>query len=142
MGFSRVAHTLNREGVPCPRQGHGWSQSGVYEIVRRRLYRGEQVYGQTKWIDRGGTKRKVRTPPEEWIVTSVPTLAIVDEALWQAAHARLGATRQQYHFTKRCKLTGRPPAMLAAAICCPVSPPTPGARGAAMSSDTRPDRAP
>jgi site-specific DNA recombinase len=108
MGFSRIAQTLNREGVPCPRQGRGWSQSGVYEIVRRRLYRGEQVYGQTKWIDHGGTKRKVRTSPEEWIVTSMPALRIVDEALWQAAHARLEATRQQYRFTKRGKLTGRP----------------------------------
>ncbi len=42
-------------------------------------------------------KRVARVnPPEEWIVTEVPELRIVDDELWQAAKARQGEISEKY----------------------------------------------
>jgi site-specific DNA recombinase len=110
-GLLRIAKKLNEEGVANPtgqfRQSAGdpasatrlaahWSATGIREILNRRLYVGEVVYGQTRWVRRGGTKRKVRVPESEWIRTTDPRLRIISDDLWQAAHARLGASRAVY----------------------------------------------
>jgi site-specific DNA recombinase len=69
----------------------------VREMVWRDFYRGRLVYGKTRWIDRGGTKVKVRVPADDWITVDAPALRIIDETTWQAAHARLARTRQTYN---------------------------------------------
>ncbi len=74
----------------------------------RELYRGRCIYGQTRWIDRGGTKVKVDVPEREWLMVEAPALRIVREELWAAAHARLERTRQTYVVGGR--LGGRPEA--------------------------------
>jgi site-specific DNA recombinase len=76
--------------------------------VMRDLYRGRLVYGRTRWERRKGTKRKVDTPPSEWITVEVPALRIVPEDLWQAAHDRLAATRAVYARLTDGRLYGRP----------------------------------
>jgi DNA invertase Pin-like site-specific DNA recombinase len=55
-GFCKVAKQLNAERVPSP-TGQGWAVSGVRALVFRPLYRGELVYGQTRWERRRGTTR-------------------------------------------------------------------------------------
>jgi site-specific DNA recombinase len=91
-GFCRIAKRLNGGGVPSPRpKRHGWAVSGVREIVLRDLYRGQVVYGKTRWKDRDRTrddqaraksaKYKVTCPSSEWITTEEPRLRIVDEPL-------------------------------------------------------------
>lgn len=95
-GFARAAQILNADGIPCPRAGRGWAMTGVRAIVFRELYRGRVIYGQTQWIDRGGTKVKQDRPESEWLVVEAPDLRVVDEELWEAAHARLERTRQTY----------------------------------------------
>jgi hypothetical protein len=122
-GLLRIAKKLNEEGVANPtgqfRQSAGdpasaaklaahWSATGIREILHRRLYLGEVVYGQTRWERRGGTKRKVRVPESEWIKTTDPSLRLVSDDLWQAAHARLSASRAVY-LTRNDGRPGRKP---------------------------------
>lgn len=110
-GLSRITRALNAEGIPSP-TGRGWGMSGIREMLRRPVYRGQLVYGCTRWQDRDGTKLKVDTPPAEWITREAPELRIVPEPLWQAAHARLAITSALY--ARQCdgRLIGRPEASL------------------------------
>jgi hypothetical protein len=107
-GFARIAQGLNADRVPSPRSGRGWAMTGVRAIVFRELYRGRIVYGQTRWVDRGGTKVKQDRPESEWVVVDAPALRIVSEEAWESAHARLERTRQTYVIGGR--LGGRPEA--------------------------------
>ena len=51
------------------RSGHhgrtGWAPTGIREMLRRETYIGRVVWGKTRWVDRGGTKVKVRRPEAE-----------------------------------------------------------------------------
>ncbi len=107
-GFARIARGLNADGVPSPGRGRGWAMTGVRAIAFREIYRGRYVYGQTRWVDRGGTKVKQDCPPAEWVTLDAPALRIVTEEAWTAAHARLERTRQTYVVGGR--LGGRPDA--------------------------------
>jgi site-specific DNA recombinase len=113
-GFTRVAKGLTAAGIPSPHPGRGWAATAVREMVFRELYRGRQVYGRTRWERRNGTKRKVQMPEAEWLVVDIPSLRIVDEALWRAAHRRLDRTRAIYLRRTNGKLWGRPDAGLEA----------------------------
>jgi len=119
-GFKRIVSALNREGVPGPR-GAKFSPTGLRKILFRDTYRGRLVYGKTK-LDgrarRGKKAKQVATPQSAWTVTEVPSLRIVPEPLWRAAHARLAKTRETYEAQRLRKsdgkLAGRPEAGLIA----------------------------
>jgi site-specific DNA recombinase len=113
-GFTRVAKGFTAEGIPSPHPGRGWAATAVREMVFRDLYRGQQVYGKTRWERRHGTKHKIQVPEAEWSIVETPTLRIVDEALWRAAHQRLDRTRAIYLRRTNGKLWGRPEAGLEA----------------------------
>jgi site-specific DNA recombinase len=106
-GYAKVAQRLNHDGVPGPRLRR-WAMTCVREMIHRDLYRGRIVYGKTQWIDRGGTEVKQRRPESEWLVLDAEPLRIVPEALWHAAHARVGRTRAAYLRTTGGRLYGRP----------------------------------
>ena len=108
-GYAKVAQGLNADAVPCPR-GRGWAMTGVREMVYRPLYRGQVVYGKTRWEYRRGRKYKVARPEGEWLTVEAPALRIVPEDLWRAAHERLDRTRQTYLRQTGGKLWGRPEA--------------------------------
>ena len=112
-GYAKVAQRLNRDAVPGPRLRR-WAMTCVREMIHRELYRGRIVYGKTQWIDRGGTKVKQRRPESEWLVLDAEPLRIVAEALWRAAHARVGRTREAYLRTTGGRVYGRPESGLAA----------------------------
>ena len=108
-GFISIAKGLTADGIAAPRGHRGWAGSGVREMVFRGLYRGAVTYGKTRWEDRNGTKVKVKVQESDWITREDPRLRIVDEALWQAAHARLDRTRAtQLRHVKKGRLLGRP----------------------------------
>ena len=100
VGYARIAKQLNAEGTraPRPQQGRpaGWSQSSVYEVVRRPLYRGEIVWNKTRKRDAEGKTAIAARPETDWLRVDQPALRIVSEELWQAAHRRLDAARAQY----------------------------------------------
>lgn len=104
-GLLRIMKALNAEGVVNPtgqsRNGSQkarkfWSTTGIREVLRRDIYRGQIVYGKTRWERRGGSKRKVRTPPSEWITVDAPKLRIVPESLWTAVQDRLASVSPVY----------------------------------------------
>jgi len=107
-GFISIAKGLTADGIPAPRAHRGWAGSGVREMVFRGLYRGHVTYGKTRREDRNGTTIKVKVPESDWITREDPALRIVDEGLWQAAHARLGRTRATYLRGPKGRLWSRP----------------------------------
>jgi site-specific DNA recombinase len=89
-GLSRIAKTLNDEGILPPRQKrHGWAPSCIREMLYRPLYRGEIVWNKTKKLHRGGTKQQRQRPESEWILLPAPELRILSQELWDKVHGRL-----------------------------------------------------
>lgn len=79
-GFIRVARGLTADGLPSPRPGQGWGASSIRAVIFPPLYRGEIVYGRTRWAHKGGTKVTVAVPEAEWIRVPAPHLPVVTEA--------------------------------------------------------------
>jgi len=65
-------------------------------MLRRDLYRGQSVYGKTRWEYRKGGKHKVAIPEKEWVRHTVPHLRIVSDDLWKRVQDRLAVTRETY----------------------------------------------
>jgi site-specific DNA recombinase len=94
--LSSIAKQFNSEGVESPqapkkRAARGWFLSAIREMLRNERYRGVSVWNRTKKERNPETGRKTsRQPPEQdWIRTDVPEWRIVDEELWNSAHARI-----------------------------------------------------
>lgn len=112
-GFTTVAKRLNAEGALSPRprpltKPHGWAPSSVRQVLLRRLYQGEQVWGRTKKRAPSGVRKLRRRPEAEWIVVKVPHLQIVTPELWKEAHARWEHERRLYIRATNGQLHGRP----------------------------------
>jgi len=116
-GLKRIAKALNADVVPNPtaqnRTGSKkaaafWSTTGVREVLHRALYRGQVVYGQTRWQDKGGARVKVDVPEAKWLRLDAPELRIFSEELWDAAHARMTATHAVYLRRNGGQLYGKP----------------------------------
>ena len=113
-GFTSIAKALNAEGAHCPRprpsltKPHGWVGSSVREIILRRRYVGEQVWGRTKSRMPSGVKKSQRRPEHEWIVVSVPQLQIISPELWKEAQGRWKSVRKLYLRATDGRLHGRP----------------------------------
>ncbi|MGC5198083.1 recombinase family protein [Aphanothece microscopica] len=97
-----IAKGLNAEGVPGPRSGQ-WTASlllGGAEretgVLRNRLYIGERIWNRQHFVKDPSTGRRVArlNPRDAWVVTAVPHLAILDEAVFEAAQRRLEAARR------------------------------------------------
>jgi site-specific DNA recombinase len=96
MGITRIAKTLNAEGVPPPRGGLGWAPSAIREILHRPLYRGEIVWNEYQKVERGGTKQRQRRTQEQLIRVDAPDLRILSEEVWQQVQKRLKAKQAIY----------------------------------------------
>ena len=96
-----LARRLNGEGIPGP-EGRLW----IDTTIRGQLDRGTgllnntQYIGQLSWnrcsyVKDPRTGRRVArvNPREQWEVTAVPGLRIIDQELWDAVKARQAAAR-------------------------------------------------
>ena len=99
-----IARRLNKDGVPGP-SGKIWTNSTLRGHAKRgtgminnELYIGRLIWNRLRYIKNPETGRRVSriNPPEDWIVTEVPELRIVDDALWQAAKVRQGELSEKY----------------------------------------------
>ena len=99
-----IARRLNAEGVPGP-SGKLWTDSTIRGHAKRgtgfinnELYIGRLVWNRLRYLKNPDTGKWVSrlNPPEEWIVTEVPELRIVDDALWQAVKARQGELTEKF----------------------------------------------
>ena len=100
-----IAKTLNTEGVSAP-GGAGWGASTIHGhrrrgtgILNNELYVGRLIWNKLRYIKDPETGKRVSrlNPESEWIVHDVPTLRIVDDALWQAVKDR--QTKMAIHGT-------------------------------------------
>ena len=82
--------------------------SSVREILHRTVCRGEITWNATRKREQWGIKRQRARPEREWLRVSAPELRIVDEAVWNAAHARMSTARSAYERATRGRLFGRP----------------------------------
>jgi site-specific DNA recombinase len=113
-GMKMIASTLNQESAPSPRaqrgRPNGWAPSSVRSVLFGDLDRGEVVWNKTKKRNQWGQKRQRARPENEWMRRRVSALKIVSADLWNAAHARLDASRKTYLRGTSGQLWGRPPA--------------------------------
>ncbi len=112
IGLTRIAKTLNGEGLPSPRSKAGWAPSAIREMLYRPLYRSEIVWNEYQKIERGGTKRRRRRGSAELIKLDAPDLRIISVDLWQRVHTRLKQVRNVFPRSsasnKSGQLLGRP----------------------------------
>ncbi len=102
-GPKSIAATLNRDGVPGPRGGI-W-QAGTIRgqagrdtgLLRNRLYAGELVWNQRRWVKDPGTGRRLarQNASQSVINQEVPELRIVEADLWDKVQVRLASQRAE-----------------------------------------------
>ncbi len=99
-----IARRLNAEGVAGP-SGKLWTDSTIRGQVKRgtglinnELYIGRLVWNRLRYVKNPETGKRVSriNPREEWIVTEVLELRIVDDELWQAVKQRQEELTAQY----------------------------------------------
>ena len=130
-----LARRLNDEGVPGPAdalwtdstlRGHAKRGTG---IINNELYIGRLVWNRLRYVKDPTTGKRVSriNPPEDWIVTEVPELRIIDDALWQAAKDRQKALAVKYAKViaatraaraNRLNATHRPRSLLSGLLVC------------------------
>ncbi|MGN8119689.1 recombinase family protein [Labrys sp. 22185] len=137
-GFSArtIARSLNEEGVPGP-GGKPWNDTTIRGHVKRgtgivnnELYIGRLIWNRLRYLKNPTTGKRVSrlNPVSDWIVTDVPDLRIVDDALWQATRSRQGEITDLYanvaeavqghHERNRLNGARRPKSLLAGLIFC------------------------
>jgi site-specific DNA recombinase len=95
-----IARGLNEDKVPSPgstwartvRRCSGWLDNAVYAMLTNEMYVGRYIWNRVKWkkVAPGSSKRKpVARPRDQWIVTEMPELRIVESSVWTAAQARI-----------------------------------------------------
>ncbi len=91
-----IVHALNERGVRSARGGT-WAVSAVQGssvhglgMLNNELYVGRVVWNRRQWLKNPetGKRRYVERPREEWQERDAPELRIIDQALWDAVHAR------------------------------------------------------
>ena len=91
----QIALQLNAEGVAAPydgasyrkRQGKGWGQVTIANLLRNRRYIGEVVFNRRRFIRTGNGTRTVVNPEAEWIRIERPELRLVSDAVFERAQA-------------------------------------------------------
>lgn len=95
----KIAEALNLERVPGPQGGH-WGTSTIHGnrergtgILNNELYIGRQVWNRLRYVKDPGTGKRISrlNPETEWVITEVPDLQIIDDALWEQVRSRQGA---------------------------------------------------
>ena len=99
-----IARRLNAESIPCP-SGKRWTDSTIRGqakrgtgLINNKLYIGRLVWNRLRYVKNPETGKRVSriNPKEEWIVTEVPELRIVDDELWQAVKERQEELTRKY----------------------------------------------
>ncbi|MDQ2068245.1 recombinase family protein [Xinfangfangia sp. CPCC 101601] len=91
-----IARKLNQDQIPGPRgllwrdtaiRGHRQRGTG---ILNNELYLGRLVWNRLRYVRDPSSGNRVSRPndPSEWIITDVPQLRIIDDALWAQVKAR------------------------------------------------------
>jgi len=99
----KIAEALNVEGVPGP-QGGQWGASTIHGnrergtgILNNELYIGRQIWNRLRYVKDPQTGKRVSrlNPESDWVITDVPDLRIIDDALWEKVRRRQGALKSK-----------------------------------------------
>jgi site-specific DNA recombinase len=99
----KIAEALNVEGIPGP-QGGEWGASTIHGnrergtgILNNELYVGRQIWNRLRYVKDPQTGKRVsRLNPEcDWVITEVPDLRIIPDALWEKVRTRQGALKSK-----------------------------------------------
>ncbi|QCO57846.1 recombinase family protein (plasmid) [Pseudorhodobacter turbinis] len=97
----KIAEKLNEGGITGP-TGRGWGTSTLHGnrergtgILNNELYIGRQIWNRLAYVKDPDTGKRVSrlNPEADWVITDVPDLRIIDDALWDAVRARQGAMK-------------------------------------------------
>ncbi len=97
----QIAEALNNEGTPGP-SGRGWGASTLHGnrergtgILNNELYIGRQIWNRLTYAKDPDTGKRVSrlNPQDEWVISDVPELRIIEQSLWDAAKARQGTLK-------------------------------------------------
>ncbi|MFD1677435.1 recombinase family protein [Alicyclobacillus fodiniaquatilis] len=91
MGRYGIAHWLDDHHI-APPAGTGirkaWESVTVKDIINNETYLGRIIFGQFKYVKNpNGGKRKVRLPRDQWIIVENAHPPIIEQELWDRAHA-------------------------------------------------------
>jgi site-specific DNA recombinase len=125
--LSEVCRRLHDAGIPTATGKRIWSREAVWHVLQNPAYQGQAAYGKTHMTPRGKKSRPraargrpaeprrsnvpVAAAPKEWVFVPVP--ALVDKALFRAAHSQLEENRSRARQGRR-----RPGYLLQGLICC------------------------
>ena len=93
-----IAQRLNKDGIPGPR-GQAWRDTAIRGhrlrgtgLLNNELYIGRLVWNRLRYIKDPETGRRVSrlNSKIDWIITEVPELRIIDDALWTRVKHRQG----------------------------------------------------
>ena len=99
-----IAKRLNEDNIPC-RSGKLWTDSTIRGqakrgtgLINNELYIGRLIWNRLRFAKNPETGKRVPriNPREDWIVTEVPELRIIDDALWQAVKVRQEELKTKY----------------------------------------------
>ena len=99
LGLKKICKQLTAEGAEPPKPFvrrdptkcppvKGWSPSTVAGILKRELYRGVEVWNQSRKRNRWGQHDQQPRPAAEHMRRPAEHLRIIDDALWQRVQAR------------------------------------------------------
>lgn len=108
-GLKAIVIGLNDDRIPSPaagRRGSGsWSQACVHAMLRNERYQGVYVHGRVKRVKRGGKKivvARAKSDPSMTLTRKViPEWRIIDEATWDAVHARIDKRKRSMDMERR-----------------------------------------
>ncbi|RPE72196.1 DNA invertase Pin-like site-specific DNA recombinase [Pacificibacter maritimus] len=97
----KIAEALNAEHIPGP-SGRGWGASTLHGnrergtgILNNELYIGRQIWNRLSYAKDPDTGKRISrlNPQDEWVISDLPELRLIDQPLWDAAKARQGALK-------------------------------------------------
>ena len=105
MGAARIALVLNAQNIPCPsryRQFRDeacpaagprmWTGASVAGILKNPTYTGDLVQGRTRSAGYK-TRRRVRVPPQEWVVAPAAHEPLVEKAVFEQIQRQMAGRR-------------------------------------------------
>jgi site-specific DNA recombinase len=125
--LAEVCRRLQKAGTPTATGKRIWSREAVWHVLQNPAYQGQAAYGKTHMMPRGKNARlraargrplesrrsnaPTPTDQKEWVFVQVP--ALVDAALFRAAHAQLEENRSRARQGRR-----RPGYLVQGLTCC------------------------
>ncbi len=121
-----IAKHLNDEGIPGP-SGKAWGASTINGNVTRgtgilnnELYIGRLIWNRLRYVKDPETGKRVSrlNPESAWIITDVPELRIISDALWQRVKDRQQSVKRDSNGERPFWDRRRPRYLLSGLVTC------------------------